>query len=126
MTKELEDKIHQLHEEGKTNIEIASITGLSKDCIRMFLVRHPVRERLEICKHCGAEIKVLIKGIPHFCSYKCKNAWYHHRRYVDPRLQKDFVCLHCGETFKAYKGKDRKYCSFECSHLARRKKHEKQ
>lgn len=132
MTKQQEEQIRNLREQGVGYKAIAKITHLSRDAVRYYCkthnlsgyktaVRVNIRKMMEdhtVCSYCGKPIEQNKMGRPkRFCCDDCRRKWWGQNR--DQLTQKPeavykFVCKHCGREFNAYGNRKRIYCSHDC------------
>ncbi|MFN7656429.1 MAG: hypothetical protein ACK5OW_01425 [bacterium] len=112
-TKENNEKLISLINEGKQYEEIANELGVTKQsikcrCKRLHLKKHK-KEYHEncICKNCNKQIITLKSDERKFCSSSC-SATYNNKRKIKKNKN---LCLICGIETK----KRNKFCSTKCS-----------
>jgi endogenous inhibitor of DNA gyrase (YacG/DUF329 family) len=132
MTREQEEQIRSLREQGAGYKVIASMTNLSRDVIRYYckknniaghseVVKMNIKRMMEdgaVCSYCGKPIVNAKTGRPRrFCTNECRKKWWAKNRDCITKSDEaiyTFECRHCGKEFTAYGNRKRKYCSHSC------------
>ena len=134
MTVEQKEKIQQMRRDGAGYGQIAVILGISKETIKSFCRRNPMRDgdpttlvnsadaaaatqtAAIVCRQCGKRLIQRPKQKPkRFCSDKCRLAfWRDHSAQLNKKALYIIRCAGCGHTFESYGNKTRKYCGHAC------------
>lgn len=133
MTRFQEERIRILRNEGLGYGQIASILRVDRMTIRDFCKKKGLAGRADIaeqkgknCLCCGTPlVQIAGRKTRLFCSSRCKNKWWSHRRGVrkgKTSTQVTQTCIRCGRQFYSYPSAHRKYCSVTCSTEARLEK----
>jgi len=127
MTDAQRHKIKSMRFQGFGYMQIAKVTGLSRDSIRGYCVRNGLNGfakdliteyriileeefEFELCPNCGKKIEQTKIGRKRkYCSMDCKRVWdkTHRKPYA-------LCCDYCGKEFKSLGIKGRKYCCNDC------------
>ena len=110
MTEAQKHEIYRLKESGLGYKAISKQMGLGESTIKMFLIRHPVEEKVRYCLYCGKPIDSSSSKKKIYCCKRCcKNDWQrkHQKTYKG-------ICLECGKEFFFDPNHPRKFCCREC------------
>jgi hypothetical protein len=118
MNKVQKEKVRELRVRGNSYADIGVATGLPVGTIKAYCSRNDIKlnlpEQKGACECCG---KALIQQVhapaKRFCSFECRNSWWHDNR--DKRLRNGaaHVCAHCKKQYPSYDSES-KYCSHPC------------
>ncbi len=138
MTIDQKEKIQQMRRDGVGYGKIAMILGISKETIKSFCRRNPMRDGDPTtpvdnavaaaatqttaamdgvaCGQCGKRLIQRPKQKPkRFCSDECRLAfWRDHSAQLNKKALYIIRCVGCGHAFESYGNKTRKYCGHAC------------
>ena len=112
--------IHEMLQQGKNSTEISLVLDIPSSTIRAHIRRHPELYGGKPCRNCGKVMAQPVRKVKHFCSDKCRMAWWNsHREQVQKKAYYTLICTHCGKEFESYGNQNRKFCSRDCYLIAR-------
>ena len=118
MNKTQREKVRQMRVRGDSYADIGVATGLPVGTIKAYCSRNDIRlnqpEQEGLCERCG---KALVRQVhapaKRFCSFECRNSWWHDNRDKRVRNGAAHVCAHCKKEYPSYDSES-KYCSHPC------------
>jgi hypothetical protein len=115
LTDEVKSEIRTLRITGLSYRQVATETGLSRDCVRNYcklIGLDGLGSELPFvlrCKFCSKPLDRKATGrIPVYCSVECKRKWYQ----ANPKMH-EHTCYYCGKEFKSV-ASIAKFCSHKC------------
>jgi hypothetical protein len=127
-TQERDQELRQWHEDGRSNKEIAELTGRTDEAIEQHKHRLGLRGGSDTCQRCGLPLRKKNGRPGNYCGQPCENwARYEAQHGHRPPVEIKGVCAYCGKDFaRTVKPRGRgqsesgqsAYCSRDCDKAA--------
>lgn len=119
MTAIQQEQLTLLRKQKKSYAEIAQITNMTVNTIRVYCHRHGLTDEdlkgLCFCEQCGSPIQRSSGKKKRFCSDVCRMNWWNaHQELVQRKAFYQMTCQCCGKEFLSYGNRNRKYCCRSC------------
>lgn len=99
-TDQANQELRQWSADGRSNREIAELTGRTEDAITQQKHRLGLRGGSATCQRCGASLMKKDGRPANYCSRACEHwARYEAEHGHRPLVEIKGVCAHCGESF---------------------------
>lgn len=111
-------EVIRLKKEGKSYREISKELSLSLGSVKSLISRMEINkseEKSETCRYCGKPfIAPNGRKVKHFCSTKCRLAYWNLHRGEKESFERTGECRCCHKRFYKRSRKSQVYCSREC------------
>lgn len=119
MTAIQQEQLTLLRKQRKSYTEIAQITNMTVNTIRVYCHRHGLTDEdlkgLRFCEQCGTPIQYSGGKRKRFCSNFCRMRWWNsHPEKIHRKAFYTLTCQYCGKSFISYGNRKRKYCCRSC------------